>query len=197
MDSFCEKFTTLFKIYDASNGAPEKAAQLAFDAHGDIFGTQVELVTFFRKVRDSLLLSHQQITDAAEARKRYRRKAALIEREHACNINGCTKQYGSANALKNHRRLKHAGTPHGWGPKEAPDAASQAQNTSETSDTDSTEDTRFANSMPRNIPSNVMPSPPQFPLEHPRMPFYFPSPFKYNMVQYVHGPIQAFAPIPK
>lgn len=40
-------------------------------------------------------------------KKRHRRKAQEIDREHICPVEGCSKAYGSEGALKMHVRLKH------------------------------------------------------------------------------------------
>jgi len=48
-----------------------------------------------------------------KASKKKRRKRDEIDRQFKCNINGCSKSYGSEGALKTHQKIKHTEVTNG------------------------------------------------------------------------------------
>ena len=47
------------------------------------------------------------INNLEDTRKRHRRTATEIERHFVCQVDGCTKSYGSEGSLNQHMKLKH------------------------------------------------------------------------------------------
>ncbi len=178
MESTFQLVELCFSALEKSEGDCDAAATALFEAHGDKYGDQNSL----KLLAYTLKTGSSRLNEALKPKRRFRRKAAQVERAFHCPVGNCIKSYGELGALRNHMRIKHQSASKKYGnnnvlKKASDEAASRHSKSAVTVSKDpepECKETQVQLPPVQNIE--------RFLLEHPRM--VWPVPFVHSGMEY-------------